>query len=108
MNIEIPPSQKRPLADHLRKPYRNGQARVMPAPRWLRRIAVLANKHDALTRLGAFTGSARHGCCLLTRQRMSAFEQIVLQKSANGRPNFFESKERTSFAHAEVGLRVFD
>jgi hypothetical protein len=39
---------------------------------------------------------------------MSAFEQIVLQKSANGRPNFFESKERTSFAHAEVGLRVFD
>jgi hypothetical protein len=36
---------------------------------------------------------------------MSAFEQIGLQKSANGRPNFLESK--ASFADAEVGTARF-
>jgi hypothetical protein len=77
MNIEISPFSKaaigRPLQEALRK---------------------LTSKSNASAEDGCADflrsqiGRVRRHDCLITRHRMSAFEQTVVRKSANGRPNF--------------------
>src|SRR6516164_6026767 len=85
MNIEISPFSKAAIGRSLQETLRE-----------------LTSKSDA---------SAEDGCadllrtqigrvrrhCLITRHRMSAFEQTVVRKSANGRPNFL-SQTGKSFA----------